>query len=443
MSDGLCKVISSAILAALAFCPACSDQPPPKEASSSLAFPDCDLILISIDTLRADRLPAYGNDQVSTPFLDGLEAEGVLLQNCHTQAMVTAPSHMTMMTSTYPRVHKVKNLGSLKNPVYFALPPTIETLAEVLRKAGYRTAAFTDGGNVSPYLGFDRGFEEYDARNEGIFFKVHRAHDFLKDRAPKERLFLFLHTYEVHDYLNAEEFAKVRFDPEAGASLLQEVEALAAYDDRIENCDRALGWLFEKMKLLSRFESSLILVTSDHGESFYEHGYLGHLQFFRETSHVPLFMRLPRGAEGGRKIGTPCGLVDLMPTLLELMGLDGPEGMQGRSLACAIQGEAMPDLPVFGDRIGPDPAYSILLDGHKLIKDPLSRPEIHALFRLEGDPGEERDLRDEKGTMLERLERIAQEHLQRSARLADEYGSGKSTRLNDPELIEKLKQLGY
>lgn len=410
---------------------------------TSPRFEGCDLLLISIDTLRADRLPAYGYDRIETPTLDRLVDESVLFTQARTQAMVTAPSHMTLMTSVYPHVHQVKNLSLEKGKSFSMLPGSFETLAQVLERNGYRTAAFTDGGNVSPLLGFDRGFETFDAVNEGISIKIYKAHQYLKERKPEEKLFLFLHTYEVHDYLDVDAFAKLRYEPEAGKALLAEKESLADYDRRIEACDKALDWFFKKLKGLGRFDDMLIVFTSDHGENFYEHGYLGHFQFFKENADVPLFIRLPKAKAGGTSIDLPVGLVDLMPTMLDLMGIEGPGFMQGRSLAPALDGAALEPRPVFASRLGSPVGYSVLYNGFTLIQDPAFKTPIHSLFRIETDPAEKQDLRDSHAKVFKQLDTLTRKHVRDCEKMGEQFGTGDSKKLIDDNLIEELRKLGY
>ncbi|MFH2000312.1 MAG: sulfatase [Planctomycetota bacterium] len=437
----------------------CSDHPPggeesrgaphasaveePDKSRDRLAFDGCDLLLISIDTLRADHLPAYGYDRIETPALDALKAESVFFAQARTQAMVTAPSHMTMLTSIYPHVHQVKNLSLEKGKSFTVLPASMETLAEVLKRNGYRTAAFTDGGNVSPLLGFSRGFETFDALNEGISIKIYKAHEYLKERRPDEKLFIFLHTYEVHDYLDAPAFEKIRFNPDAGGMLLAEKKTLQAYDDRIRECDRVLQWFFRKLKDAGRYENMMIVFTSDHGENFYEHGYLGHFQFFRETAHVPLLLRLPGGAQGGRTIDLPVGLVDLMPTVLDLMSIQGPGTMQGRSLVDPIRGRPCDLQPVFGSRLGSPLGYSVYYEGYTLIHDPAFRPPIHSLFETRTDLDEKTDLSAARPGPFKQLDALTRKHIRECERLAEQLGAGDSKKLLDDALIEELKRLGY
>jgi arylsulfatase A-like enzyme len=413
------------------------------ESSRDHRFPGCDLLFISIDTLRADRLPAYGYRAIKTPALDRLVDEAVLFSQAQTQAMVTAPSHMTMFTSVYPRVHRVGNFSPKYEAEFFKLPGSIRTLAEVLREKGFRTAAFTDGGNVSPLLGFNRGFEFFDADNEGVKVKAYKANEYLKKLKPEEKVFLFLHTYEVHDYIRPKEFAKVRMNPGVGLPMLEERASLRSYDERIERCDEALEWLFERLDEMGRLESMLIVFTSDHGETFYEHGHLGHFQFHREVSHVPLIVRLPGGALGGGRVEVPVGLVDLMPTLLDLMDLKGPATMQGVSLLDLMQRKGKTPRPVLGARLGKRPAYSVLFKGHKLIMDPAFAPPLTSLYDVTDDPDERTDVSDSTRDLLRRLRAIAEEHLKACDELARRYGSGSPKKLTDPEIIEELRKLGY
>jgi len=435
----------------LVFGAACNDAlspPEKKEAENAgykedLVFPGCDLLLISLDTLRADRLSAYGYEKTDTPVIDSLVKRSILFTAAQTQAMVTAPSHITMMTSIHPWVHGVRNLSNSDDQDFTSLPPSIPTLAEILKQEGYKTAGFTGGGNLSPKLGFDRGFDIYTSRNNGISAKVDEAESFLQTLNEEDRFFLFLHTYEVHDYYRPKDFEGLFFKPEEGRALLEKKGAIQAYDRRIERCDEVLRRLFLKLIEMKRFKSMLVVFTSDHGESFYEHGHLGHYQFFSEVSQVPLIIHLPKDKLGGRRVDALVGLVDLMPTLLDLMAVEKPSILQGMSLLPMIKGEATALRPVFGERNDRKIAYSVSFGDYKLVDDPESIAPINNLYNRRDDPFDKHDLSKEHPRIMARLQAMATKHIKQCTELSKKFGSKIPLKIDDPELLDELKALGY
>lgn len=323
------------------------------------------IVLISIDTLRADHLGAYGYARDTSPFLDELAARGVLFERAVAQYPNTLTSHMSLLTGLYPAEHGVF-------PPDGVLSPSIPTLAELLAAAGWRTAGFVEDGYVNGEYGFERGFSRWHDEvgrylPTQIEQTLERGVSFLREMAETretgetEPFFLFLHTYAVHDpYDPPEPFAsrywqgprpEGAFHP-AGPELLafnrrqgELSEAarrwlVARYDGSIRYADSVLRGFFAELDRLGLTDEVAVVVTSDHGEEFLEHGRLAHTQVYDETLHVPLLVIHPGVTP--RRVPALVQGIDLFPTLLELAGVGVPEHASGRSLVPHLRGGGPP-----------------------------------------------------------------------------------------------------
>ena len=323
-------------------------------------------ILISLDTLRADHLGAYGYSRPTSPFLDSLAARGTLFENAVVQLPGTLPSHMSIFTGLYPPEHGVYPET--------ALSPLLKTLPEVLRQEGFATGGHVEGGYVAGRYGFARGFEEWTddspmVEREGRLVKSRKAVkrtfgrglEFLKRVRDRESFFLFLHTYSIHDPYDPPEEYRSRYwsgppPPGAFEPRGQELAAYnrgeralapraveyyrALYDAQINYTDDVLREFFAGIAGLGLADSVTVVLTSDHGEEFLEHGKLVHEQVYHENLHVPLLVVRP-GGSGGRRVRTLVQSVDLAPTLLELAGvpLGRRPAMSGRSFVPLLTGD--------------------------------------------------------------------------------------------------------
>lgn len=331
----------------------CADSAPPKG----------DVLLIVIDTLRADALSSYGNPMPTSPNLDALAADGLRFETVLTQAPNTAPSHATLFTGLYPWTHRVANLTSLEMGTP-GLPPAFITIAERFKAAGYQTAAFTDGGPVGRAWNLMQGFDTLIGEFEGVEPKVNQllAHLAGAADATSAPQFLFLHTYQVHepylppleyrDRFNSNpDYAGVVLESEARARDLRDhggevepngkilfeykAEFQAAdvrylwdlYLAELAYTDAQLGRVFDELKRSGRYDGMTIIVTSDHGEEFGEHGEFGHIALNDETLHVPMIVKLPKGQFDewrGRSISERVNQVDAHATMIDLLGVDWP-----------------------------------------------------------------------------------------------------------------------
>jgi len=334
-----------------------------------------DVLLITVDTLRADYLGSYGFDEATSPWTDALAAEGVLFERAIAASPATAPSHASIMTARYPRQHSVghSNGGTRLEGV---------TLAEIFREAGWETAAFVGNLVLERRTGFDRGFDHYDdefdrrERNRAYYERVAeattgRALAWLKEHSDAPR-FVWVHYQDPHGPYDPPGEDRDRFDlaPWPGDTALEVVPGLdgrggipeyqaiegltlpreyrARYAGEIHYADRWIGRLVAEFRSDAR--DPIVLLTADHGESLGEHGrYFVH--FFTSTpenAHVPFVLVAP-GLAPGRRTET-VSHVDVMPTLLELAGLEGPDDMRGLALGPFLRdGRQLPERDVYCD----------------------------------------------------------------------------------------------
>lgn len=468
---GTPKLGSAALTALLLWgCGGDSGGPGPGTAGSA-AVPEPDpvkppnILLVSLDTLRADRLGTYGHDRDTSPFLDRIAAEGARFDDLSAPSSKTATSHMSMFSGMHPGVHGVRNSYE---PEAQAASGDLPLLPEVLAEAGYRTAAFTGGGMMAGELGFARGFQHQDERGGGADRVFDRAETWLRDWAATEGqgddprpLFLFVHTYEIHDPYTAPPAWQERFVdpayagkidstrvelPEDAAEMWKQDptfyievqrrfwDGLQAtpedmdhlsdlYDAGIAYTDHLLEGLWGAVQELGLSEDILLVITSDHGESLGQHGHLTHESLHQEVLHVPLLVRWPGRVDAGRTIPEPVQGVDLYPSLLDLAGLEPPVPVQGRSWAPRL--DADPAVPgevdlVWAELGTPGNEELALRWGrYKLIGD---RPTRTAeLFDLVVDPGETIDGSDNFAEMARHLSRLAVELEEANAELAPAY----------------------
>ena len=335
-------------------------------------------VLISIDTLRADHLGCYGYRRPTSPFIDSLAAQGLLFENAFAQFPGTLPSHMSMFTGLYPSEHSVF-------PPDGVLAPDISTISESFKRSNFKTSGHSEGGFVHGGYGFERGFDEWNHDAKKIESDVertfHRGLEFLRQIGDDDRFFLFLHTYAVHDpYFPTPRYDQTFWDgppPESfsptGPNLIAfnrgelelSVEALeffkSRYDSAIRYTDEVLEEFFEGLTGLGLLGDTTVILTSDHGEEFLEHGRLSHSQVYPETVRVPLLLIHP-SLDSAMRVQSPVQLIDIAPTLAELADLKGPR-MSGKSLLAG--------LPEMRHRVGGE-AYS-----------ESSRQKQRALFRLD------------------------------------------------------------
>ncbi len=319
-------------------------------APPARATPRPNIILVTLDTVRADRMGFLGSPRKLTPYLDALARQSVVFTRAYSQVPLTTASHATILTGTYPQFHKVNDFG-------IPLGEDLPYAPDLLRARGYRTAAFVGSLILDPAAksapGFERGFETYDAGfhrrrpGENRYESIERRGEQVATRAlawlnqhPRGPFFLWVHLYDAHDPYDPPEPFKSRYPS-------------APYDGEVAYVDSVMGWFLSQLRSRGLYENSVIAVMSDHGEALGEHGELTHGVFlYDETIHVPLLIKLPHEVSGGKRIDRRVGLVDVLPTLLQAVGVPIPQDIQGESmlpfmktLRAGAGGKAVPAPP--------------------------------------------------------------------------------------------------
>ncbi len=383
----------------------------PSEAHASSragGSPPENVILISIDTLRQDHVGCYGYERDTTPNLDALAAQSMLFEAAYTTMSWTLIAHMGMLTGLYPSQHKVWKDDAV-------LPPSVLTLAERLRETGYHTIGFYDRTAhwVDPEFGYDRGFDHYIAHEDAEQAGEH-VRAALAARPAEAPFFLFLHLFDVHNAPLNSKGATI-YDPPApfedcfvkdarsriaGANLKkwweddaseatpeQHEAVVGLYDAGVRYVDTRLGELFAQWKSEGIFDQSLIIVTADHGESLCDHNgrYGGHGESRQEGLLVPLIIKLPYGQFAGTRVADPVSHVDLLPTILDHLGLPADERLPGYSLLAGRPSNSI----LYAER---DETQVVIQWPYKLIQNP-GRKEIGTLYDLSVDPDESAPVR--------------------------------------------------
>jgi arylsulfatase A-like enzyme/Tfp pilus assembly protein PilF len=395
---------------------------------------DLNVLVITLDTTRWDRLGAYGDPIAHTPNLDRLAAEGVLFEEAITSAPLTLPAHSTLFTGLLPPRHGVRDNGG------YVLDPKHTTLASLLKNGGWETGAFIGAFVLDAKFGLDQGFDTYHDKFDVSKYKsvslgdvartggevVDNALPWLEARADK-RFFAWLHFYDAHSPYTPPEPFKSRFprNPYTGE--------IAYVDSQV---GRVLQWLDTK----GLKERTIVIAIGDHGESLNQHQEGTHgLFIYDATTRVPFIVRAPFDRMQGRRVRSTVRSEDVMPTLLDLVGRSGPSTMQGRSLVPLLTGEAADlELDAYTESLyafnhyGWSELKALRAGRFKYIAT--TRPE---LYDLERDPGELTNLYSERRSLADRmaaeLERLSVEQ--------EPEQSGPSA--VDPETRERLAALGY
>jgi len=431
--------------------------------AASQARPD--VLLVTIDTLRADRLGAYGYPRPTSPGFDRLASGGALFEVAYAPMGATSPSHATLFTSRSPLAH-----GLVRNGFPFA--PTEPTLAEVLRASGYRTGGFVSAYPVGRKLGFDRGFDHFDddfsagtgsfrageeeATWEGEALRggfdrsgpatVDAALRWLEGGSPQP-IFLWVHLFDPHrPYTPPDRFAKLFTDPKQ----TRREKSAALYDAEIRGVDAELERLVLAFEALST--SPLVLVTADHGEGLWQHGYRSHGHtLYEEELRVPLLFRWPDRIPPQR-VQQPAHLIDVFPTLLGLLGLEADGSLDGVDLGPYLTGEkqveVVADRPIFlqrpyyeegrrtGNRVERGHGLGVRSGRWKLIE--MEQEQRRELYDLQADPHELEDLSERELRRAAELSSLLSKWRESEERKSTGPGLQVS-----PEDREAMRALGY
>ena len=436
------------------------------------------VLLISIDSLRADHVGCYGYAKPTTPTIDRLAREGVMFRSAVSTTSWTLPAHAAMFTGLYDSAHGATDVTA-------RLDERHVTLAEAMRDAGYQTVGLYGGPFLHPTFGLDQGFETYincmsvlpsDAPAEAFReYASHAAsHDdvtgprtaeqfaaWLESQAAADGrpMFAFIHLWDVHfDYIPPEKYVRM-FDADyqgdvtarnfmnndavhPGMDARDLAHVLALYDGEIRFTDDIIAQLLDALREAGRLDNTLVVITSDHGEEFFEHGGKGHQRtLFDEVVRVPLVVWWPGRVEAGGVVEQQVRLIDIAPTLLAAAGAAVPQAMQGRDLRPVMDGAGVTDeaalleLLGFGERV-----CGVRTNDYELLRD--EQRELVGFFDLHKDPREQRSVSGDARarTAAEQLRALVAAN--EALRMADEEGAGNDATMDDA-MRRRLESLGY
>jgi arylsulfatase A-like enzyme len=401
-------------------------SPGHEQAPVPAAATNTNVIIYLIDALRADHLGCYGYSRAISPNLDSFAEDCLLFPNTMAQSSWTKPAVSSLLSGLNPVVHGVSSARSV-------LPQEVTTMAELLQAAGYTTSAVVSNGVVSGRYGFSQGFDSFEHlpeqhRSQQVHHLSDRvneaAFDWLEQRDRSRPFLLYLHTSDPHSPYTPparfrQQLASFVTDPELGLRAhvrgldkrreripAHEVRAITAlYDAEIAFNDSSFGIFIDRLKALDLYDSSLIVVLGDHGEELYDHGRWRHsYSLFQELLRVPLMIKLPQQEMAGRKPDTIARQIDILPTILDELGLPCPAGIEGRSLITAATAPAAAPATFAWLDTSRD-LRAVLVGDLKLIEyHRYDRPHPPvALYDLSTDPGERTNLAEHNQDQVARL----------------------------------------
>lgn len=437
----------------------------PQSEIDKLKCPDCNVILIGVDTLRADHLVSYGYKKIKTPNIDSLAQSGVLFKNNFSQSINTTPSFMSIFTSLYPTDHGILFTATSIGVPSSLLPNTppkltrindnLKTLPEIFKSNSYQTQAFVTSVAVFSKFGFGKGFDSYTGDNTLV-----QQQNFINwiENYKEGKFFAFFHDVTPHSPYN--EIKKYADDitikngkviPEKDNLLVNsdpnnpsDIKKLTQmYDKDVEDIDKYVGTIVTTLKKKGLMEKTIIVFTSDHGEEFGDHEELGHRQFYNEIIHVPLIIYIPN-LKKSVIIDQNTRSIDIMPTLLDIVRIREDIPMRGISLLSMII-NPMKDLnlPIISIM---QTNKSIIWNNYKFIDQPLqqayfNKPITQELYDLKNDPKEKINLIGKNLPIKNELSDLYNSLINKKG-----Y-SQPSVALNNPELeqdvMNRVRSLGY
>ncbi len=397
----------------------------------------CNVLLITLDTTRADRIGCYGYTSAETPTLDSLAGRAALFERAYVPAPMTAPSHASMLTGLFPPEHGIWTNGGV------ALEADVPVLAEFMRRQGFATAAFVSSVVLQAKYGLNRGFDLYDdhlssgevaddehGRSRDGKHVIDAVLNWLTERPARPApFFCWVHLFDPHDpYLpHRDEFGDQFED--------------RPYDAEIAYVDRQLGRLFAALANQGILDQTVIVVAGDHGESLGEHGEQQHGYMLHEsTLRVPLMIADPRGKFPGRRVSTPVSLVDLFPTLLTLGGVTPPTPFADRNLMPALQGKPLSPRSCYSQSLegyqeaGWSPLQGLTTERWRYVRT--SRPE---LYDLSADPAELQNVAGEQPDLVREMDRELASFVQG---LKHRSGSQRTVSARERRSLESLGYAG-
>lgn len=427
---------------------------------------DANIILISVDSLRADHLSCYGYRRNTSPNVDLLANEGTLFTRTLSVTSWTLPAHLSMLTSLTPEALGVYG-------THDGLDTQRSTLAEILRKNGYATAGFVSAPFLYSNYGYNQGFQHYDdftvkfdtnkdAQSGITSPALTAAIQKWLQKNHERRFFLFLHYWDVHyDYIPPSPYDKLfarkyrgaidgrnfNLNPKIKRGMKQRdlAHVIALYDGEIAFTDFYIGKLISSLKELNVFDNSLIIFTADHGDEFLEHGGKGHRRtLYHEVLHVPLIIKFPAGAEfpKGKTVDAPASILDIMPTILSYLGLKTPPVSDGQELLSSLNGHRPNSNRSLFASLQQD-LYAVQSGNLKFIANLKSFQ--NELYDLSNDPQEQHNLfREENHDKIDEHERILLNWLNKKRQKYQSLprSQGNTSEITE-ELQEQLRSLGY
>lgn len=420
------------------------------------------VIFVLVDALRADRLGSYGSEAATTPHLDALAKRAIVFRDAHANSASTVRSVASLFTSTLPMVHGIEAPPGDESEVRLSvLADEMVTAPEVFQAAGYHTAMVTGTGWITPEVNYDQGVDEYVLLEERADRNViDSAIDFAQ-RQTDERFFLYLHLLDLHDYYHSEVlFERYPDLGPQGSEPLRHLEGLRpseiyrqlrtepqtftpedaqllsrAYDRELQRTDALIGEFVDALASSGTLDDTLIVVSSDHGEQFLEHGHLVHGgdAFFSEVLAIPLLVAGPHVFDNRVDIHQPVSLVDVMPTLFDLVGVEVPEEAQGRSALAAE--ETLRPIVASNGR-----TWKVTTADWSYIFS--ERYEREELYRRSTDPDEQENLFTAEPEVAARMRRV----LGHAIEDAREHPYARLRRSAVPmtdEVRKTLRSLGY
>jgi choline-sulfatase len=421
-----------AAVAAAAAAAACGRAPAPPERRPNV-------VIVLLDAVRADHLPLYGYARDTAPFLTTLAERSVVFDRAYSSSGWTSPATASLFTSLHPFQHGVVSYIRPVRENRFRVsrvPDEPETIAEALKKAGYATFGVSDNPSASDLGRFDAGFDRFESSADASATAVNRkVKEWRADLAAGRPYFLYLHYMDAHEPYLPQGRAFDEFMKDGRPNPRRDF--VAAYDSEIRLLDSKVQGLFESLRW---HEDTILIVTSDHGEGFHDHGLSGHANsLYDELMRVPLIV-YGGGVKPGR-VAVPVGHVDVLPTLRELAGLAPDPRNVGWSLVPLLREGRWDrgDRPLLAHLVEFDEQHEVRAVVHGRYKLVERRPGRAELFDLEADPGESRDLAERHPEIVARL----RDAYDRAEAGATRYGQGGGETQLAPEAIEKLRALGY
>jgi len=411
-----------------------------KKLMKPLDVSEMNILFITLDTTRADHLGCYGYNRVETPNIDMLAKTGILFKNAICQAPLTLPSHSSIFTGTYPFYHGVRDNGG------FYIEPDKTTLAEVLKEHGMATSAFIGAFVLDSRWGLDQGIDYYYDNFDFTKYKMisldsvqREGGEVIKaffewfEENHQKKFFSWIHLYDPH----------TPYEPPEPYNTRYSTRPWGLYDGEIAYVDELIGKVLDKLSERDILEKTLIVIVGDHGESLGQHGENSHGFFIYDASiSVPLIIHFPSSKLGGKKISECVETIDIMPTLLHILGLPLPQEVQGKSLLPLIMDEN-PSQECFAYSESYYPRYhygwselkSLQNSRYKYILAP--RPEFYDIIN---DPAERKNIYKQNVKIGEQFEQKLKSMLEK---MSSEGIEEKVPQKLDEEAIEKLTALGY